>query len=70
MSDLVQGNVTAPVYFTYYHQKNKIPSSGDGLCIDMLNKKKKSKKEALIVKDWVLKGVGIQLTFIMAAKHV
>lgn len=32
MSDLVQGNVTAPVYFTYRH-KNNIQANGNGLTL-------------------------------------
>ena len=30
MSDLIEGNVTAPVYFTYYHDEN-ISKLGGGV---------------------------------------
>lgn len=58
MSDLVQGNVTAPVYLTYLH-KQDIPETGDGVTLDLLNQRKKTKEQALVVKGWVESGVGI-----------
>ena len=42
MSDLIEGNVTAPVYFTYYHEKN-IPKSGGDVNLEILNRRKKNK---------------------------
>lgn len=50
MSDLIQGNVTAPVFFTFYHYNQDIPEHGEGISISMLNKKKKNKEEAMKVK--------------------
>lgn len=42
MSDLIQGNVTAPVFFTFYHKQNLLDNS-QGINFAMLNKKKKNK---------------------------
>lgn len=36
----------------------------------MLNLRKKSKENALVVKDWVDSGVGIELTYILGGLHV
>lgn len=58
MADLVQGNVTSPVYLTYIHKK-VIPEPGLEVNLDLLNKRKKTKEEALKVKKWVDSGVGI-----------
>ena len=58
MADLVQGNVTAPVYLTYRHKEN-IPTAGNGVTLELLNQRKKTKEHALIVKSWVESGVGI-----------
>lgn len=69
MSDLVQGNVTAPVYLTYYH-KNIIPEEGYEVDLELLNRRKKTKEDALKVKKWVESGVGIELTYLLAADHV
>lgn len=49
MADLVQGNVTAPVYLTYRH-KDKISEAGKGLTLELLNQRKKNKSDAMIVK--------------------
>ena len=38
--------------------------------LDLLNKRKKTKQEALKVKEWVDSGVGIELTYLLAAEHV
>lgn len=67
MSDLVQGNVTAPVYLTYFHKKQFPEYEVD---LELLNKRKKSKEEAMKVKKWVESGVGIELTYLLAAEHV
>lgn len=69
MADLVQGNVTAPVYLTYFH-KEQIPEAGFDVDLGLLNKKKKSKEDAMKVKEWVDSGVGIELTYLLAAEHV
>ena len=69
MSDLIQGNVTGPVYLTYYH-KDKIPEPGLEVDLPLLNQRKKTKQDALKVKKWVESGVGIELTYLLAAEHV
>lgn len=69
MSDLVQGNVTAPVYLTYRHKQNISPN-GQGLTLELLNRRKKTKEDAMIVKGWVESGVGIEKTYIMGGMHV
>ena len=69
MSDLIEGNVTAPVYFTYYHEKN-IPKSGGDVNLEILNRRKKNKSEAMLVKKWVHEGVGLELTYLLAIKHI
>jgi all-trans-nonaprenyl-diphosphate synthase len=65
MTDLIQGNVTAPVYFTYYHYQGQ----NKGL-MEVLNQKYKNKEQAMEVKGWVHEGVGIELTYLLAAKHI
>lgn len=67
VADIRQGNVTAPVYFTLYHEKKDKPISER---IKELKRKNKTKEEALEIKRWVHEGKGIELSYLLAVKHI
>jgi geranylgeranyl pyrophosphate synthase len=69
MADLLQGNVTAPVYLSYRFGGD-LRASGEGVTLELLNRREKSAQEAAMVRQWVEAGVGIELTYVLAAMHV